>query len=86
MTISESVVKLTSLIKDVSQATQEQSSGLLQINQAMNSIDRTTQQNALTAQQLADSSGLLTEATGRLMENIEILEKSVGANKIRHTA
>ena len=49
--LNESISKTIELIKDVETASQEQKTGIVQINDAINSLDKQTQQNASIASQ-----------------------------------
>ena len=54
--IVDVVQKVTVLNGEISESTQKQSSGIVQINQAMNQLDDATQKNAQLAQSVAESS------------------------------
>jgi methyl-accepting chemotaxis protein len=54
--IVDVVQKVTVLNGEIAEATKQQSSGILQINQAMTQLDDTTQKNAQMAQSVAESS------------------------------
>src|SRR5690606_11767467 len=47
--LNESIVQTTNLISDVEMSSKEQLNGIEQINDAVNSLDRQTQQNAMVA-------------------------------------
>jgi methyl-accepting chemotaxis protein len=66
-----SVKRVTSIVGDISLASQEQSAGIEQVNRAIAQIDTTMQQNAAlveqaaaTAQSLQDEAGNLTQMVG----------------------
>lgn len=52
--LNENITKTIELIKDVETASKEQQMGIEQINDAVNSLDRQTQQNAMVASQSHD--------------------------------
>jgi len=52
--LNESITKTIDLIKDVEMASKEQLAGIEQINDAVNSLDQQTQQNAVIASQTHD--------------------------------
>jgi methyl-accepting chemotaxis protein len=52
--LSENITKTIELISDVEMASKEQLSGIKQINDAVSSLDRQTQQNAMIASQTRD--------------------------------
>jgi methyl-accepting chemotaxis protein len=49
--------KVASFMSEIASASQEQTNGIRQLNEAVNEMDRGTQQNAATAQQLSASTG-----------------------------
>jgi methyl-accepting chemotaxis protein len=49
--------KVAAFMNEIASASQEQTSGIRQINQAVTEMDRDTQQNAATAEQLSASTG-----------------------------
>ena len=53
--LNESISKTIDLIKDVEMASKEQLTGIEQINDAVNSLDQQTQQNAMIASQTHDA-------------------------------
>jgi len=53
-TLNENISKTIELIKDVEMASKEQLTGIEQINDAVNSLDQQTQQNAMIASQTHD--------------------------------
>ena len=52
--LNENITKTIDLIKDVEMASKEQLTGIEQINDAVNSLDQQTQQNAMIASQTHD--------------------------------
>ena len=52
--LNENILKTTNIIKDVEMASKEQLQGIEQINDAVNSLDQQTQQNAMIASQTHD--------------------------------
>jgi len=55
--VVDSANKIAGYMDEIATASQEQSSGLQQITQAVNEVDRGIQQNASTAEELASSVG-----------------------------
>ena len=69
MTMTEivtSVKQVTDIMADIMAASQEQSAGIEQVNQAVSAMDQATQQNASLVEQAANSSGSLQEQAVRL--------------------
>ncbi len=74
--IVDVVRKVTSLNAEISDANQQQSSGIVQINQAMTHLDETTQKNAQLAQSMAEASDKMR------IEAEEIHSEIAGFNKV----
>ncbi len=64
--LNENITKTIDLIKDVEMASKEQLTGIQQINDAVNSLDQQTQQNAMIASQTHDVA-LETDAIAKLV-------------------
>ena len=69
--IVESTQRVSSIMTEISSASEEQRTGIIQLNQAITSMDETTQQNAAlveeaaaSAQSLEDQASNLTQAVG----------------------
>ena len=58
------------LIEEISVAAQEQAGGVRVVNDAMNELDRSTQQNASLVNDLARSTDALTGSSSRLVESV----------------
>lgn len=68
--ISASVNEVTQMIETISQASKDQASGIMQVNQAMASIEKVTQENAaLVEETTAAAQSLKTEAE-QLQQNV----------------
>ena len=63
-----SVKRVTDIIGEISAASAEQSSGIVQVNEAVNDLDRMTQQNAALVEQSAAAAESLKEQAGRLAQ------------------
>jgi methyl-accepting chemotaxis protein len=66
--------KTTDLIQEITAASQEQSSGASQINQAVQELNDLTQQNAIKAGEMADSAEDLKNSSGQLIELIQYFD------------
>ncbi len=66
--LNENISKTIELIKDVEMASKEQQQGIEQINDAVNSLDQQTQQNAMIASQTHDVA-LETDQIAKLVVN-----------------
>ena len=70
------VRRVTDLIGEITSATVEQSGGISQVNQAVNQLDRMTQQNAALVEQSAAAAQSLREQADRLAEAVAIFKLS----------
>ncbi|OUR74162.1 hypothetical protein A9Q76_01365 [Arcobacter sp. 31_11_sub10_T18] len=64
--LNDKVLQTKQMIDDVSQATKEQEEGMVQINDAINSLDKVTQENASTSSQIDTLSAGVAELSTRL--------------------
>ncbi len=74
-----SIHKTAQLVQEVSAASNEQSSGVAQINQAMNLLDQITQQNASSAEELSATAEELSAQAKVLRQRMEIFTLVNGA-------
>jgi len=74
-----SVQRVTDIISEISLATQEQSSGIDQINTAISQMDHVTQQNAALVEEAAAASAALEEQAARLMEVVSVFKLDASA-------
>lgn len=63
-----SISKTSELVQEITAASDEQSTGMNQINQAMSQLNSVTQQNAASAEQLAATAQNLNDQASRLIE------------------
>lgn len=73
--VVNSVKRVTDIVAEISAASQEQSSGIEQINRAIVQMDQVTQQNAALVEQAAAAAGSLNDQAAKL-------ERTVGVFKI----
>ncbi|MGM9489878.1 methyl-accepting chemotaxis protein [Ideonella sp. YS5] len=66
------VQRVTDLIGEISSATQEQTSGIGQVNQAVVQLDQVTQQNAALVEQSAAASESLQQQAARLVDAVGV--------------
>jgi methyl-accepting chemotaxis protein len=62
------VQRVTDIMGEISAASQEQSTGIEQVNQTVTQMDDATQQNAALVEQASASARALEEEAGRLSE------------------
>jgi len=72
--VVNSVKRVTDIVGEISSATQEQSAGLGEINQAIAQMDETTQQNAALVEQAAAAAQSLQEQAGKLAQTVSIFK------------
>ena len=64
--IVASVQRVADIIREITNATQEQSLGIGQVNGAVSTLDQMTQQNAALVQESAAAAEILKDQVGRL--------------------
>lgn len=69
-----SVKKVSDIISEIAAASQEQSSGIEQVNKAVTQMDEMTQQNAALVEEAATASSAMTEQAQCLKEQIAFFE------------
>ena len=77
-----SVRRVTDIMDEISAASQEQSSGIEQVNQAVAQMDEVTQQNAALVQQALSAASSLEEQAARLASVVSVFRLADGE---RHT-
>jgi methyl-accepting chemotaxis protein len=70
--IVRSVQQVADLIKEISAATQEQSHGIGEVNQAVTHLDQSTQQNAALVEQAAAATSSLRDQSDRLTQTVRV--------------
>jgi methyl-accepting chemotaxis protein len=72
-----SVKHVTTIIADIATASQEQASGIDQVNKAIMSMDETTQQNAALVERTTSSSQLMKSQADELLRRMEIFKTNL---------
>jgi methyl-accepting chemotaxis protein len=70
--IVSQVKRVTDLVGEISNASQDQSSGIGQVNEAITQMDHATQQNAALVEQSAAAAQSLKDQAGRLAEAVAV--------------
>lgn len=70
--VVSAVKRVTDIIDEISAASQEQSSGIEQINQAVSQMDEVTQQNVALVEQVTAAATSLTEQATRLETSVSV--------------
>jgi len=81
--IAAQVAEINGVIAEIAASAQEQSTGLLQVNAAMNQMDQVTQQNAAMVEQATAATHNLREETAALSELIAQFRVEPGARGAR---
>jgi len=83
--LAESIRRVTDLMGGISAASQEQTAGIEQINQALTQMDQVTQQNASLVEEVAAASEGLREEAIRLAQVVGVfkLDRFDAANPLR---
>jgi methyl-accepting chemotaxis protein len=74
--------KTADLVQEVAAASQEQSSGVAQINKAMAQVDQVTQRNAAAAEELASTAEEMSSQADALQELVSFF-RLAGADQVR---
>jgi methyl-accepting chemotaxis protein len=77
--IVTSVARVTDIMGEISMATQEQSTGIDQINMAVGQMDTVTQQNAALVEEAAAAAASLQEQAARLAEVVSVFRMDEAA-------
>ena len=72
--IVDSVKRVTDIMAQISVASQEQTSGIEQINQAITQMDQVTQQNAALVEEAAAAAASLQEQAGALTQVVSVFK------------
>ncbi|MDC0932849.1 methyl-accepting chemotaxis protein [Arcobacteraceae bacterium] len=80
--LNNNISKTTELIKDVENASKEQRSGIEQINDAVNSLDQQTQQNAMIASQTNDIA-TQTDSIAKLIVSNANAKEFIGKSNVK---
>ena len=76
--IVDSVQRVTSLMGEISAASEEQASGIDQVNRAVTQMDGVTQQNAALVEQAAAAAGALEEQARQLAGAVAVFKLPEG--------
>ena len=89
--IMSSVKRVTDIVAEISAASQEQASGIDQVNKAIMQMDETTQQNAALVEESASASQAMKDQAEQLMQQVAYFkvadgEHGSGAPAVKPTA
>ena len=74
-----SVKQVVDLMSEIAAASQEQSLGIEQVNQAITQMDEVTQQNAALVEEAAAATGSLEEQAASLVREVGVFKLDAGA-------
>jgi methyl-accepting chemotaxis protein len=78
-----SINKTSDLVQEIASASQEQTAGVGQINNAMGQLNKATQQNASASEELAATAEELGGQAGQLQELMEFFSINPAATSVR---
>ena len=79
-----SIQKTSDLVQEIASASEEQSTGVAQINTAMGQLNKATQQNASASEELAATAEELGGQAGQLQQLMEFFSVEEGGSKKSH--
>jgi len=77
--VVSSVKRVSDIVAEISSATQEQSTGIGEVNHAITQMDQVTQQNAALVEQAAAAAGSLQEQAARLAQVVSVFKLDANA-------
>jgi uncharacterized phage infection (PIP) family protein YhgE len=77
--IVSSVKRVTDIMGEIAAASQEQSAGIEQVNQAITQMDDVTQQNAALVEEAAAAAESLQDQAGKLAQAVSVFRLEGGA-------
>ncbi|SFL92299.1 methyl-accepting chemotaxis protein [Rugamonas rubra] len=84
--IVTSIKQVADIMGEITAATQEQSNGIEEVNQAITQMDEMTQQNAALVEQAAAAAESMQEQAQKLAQAVSIFKLSADGNAPRHAA
>ncbi len=84
--IVSAVKRVTDIMAEIAAASNEQSSGIEQVNQALVQMDEVTQQNAALVEEAAASAEAMQEQAGSLMQAVSVFKLESGKQAKRTVA
>ncbi|ASU36898.1 hypothetical protein hmeg3_00405 [Herbaspirillum sp. meg3] len=72
--VVSSVKRVSDIVAEISAATQEQSTGIAEVNHAITQMDQVTQQNAALVEQAAAAAGSLQDQAARLAQVVSVFK------------
>jgi methyl-accepting chemotaxis protein len=84
--VVESVRRVTDVVAEISAASQEQSTGIEEVNRAITQMDESTQQNAALVEQAAAAAHAMQEQAASLASLVSVfrLQEGLGRSRAGH--
>jgi uncharacterized protein with PhoU and TrkA domain len=83
--ILSSVKRVTDIMSEITAASQEQSGGIAQVNQAITQMDQATQQNAALVEEAATAAESMQEQAQSLAQTVSVFRLAPGAEAATRT-
>ena len=84
--VVQSIERLNVLVHEISSASQEQSSGVAQVGEAVSHMDHATQQNAALVEEMAAAAASLRQQADGLVQTVSTFQLAAGAAALRSAA
>ncbi|MBB4144195.1 methyl-accepting chemotaxis protein [Rhizobium rhizoryzae] len=78
-TIGDHITRINSFMESIATSSREQSTGLTEVNVAVNQMDQTTQQNAAMVEQSTAAAASLSQEAGKLRELVSMFQLEASA-------
>jgi methyl-accepting chemotaxis protein len=76
--VVQSIQRLSAMVGQISNASQEQASGVAQVGEAVTALDQVTQQNAALVEEMAAAAGSLSSQAQALVQAVAVFREGGG--------
>jgi methyl-accepting chemotaxis protein len=80
--IVQSIARVTSIMREIAHASDEQSAGIEQVNQAISEMDQVTQQNAALVEEAAAAAEAMQEQAAQLAGVVSVFKTGAGRTRV----
>ncbi|WP_209423363.1 methyl-accepting chemotaxis protein [Melaminivora jejuensis] len=80
--VVRAIERLNVLVRDISAASQEQSSGIAQVGEAVTQMDQVTQQNAALVEEMAAAAASLNQQAEALVQTVAVFRLAAGGAQL----
>ena len=84
--VVDSVQRLSTIIGEITDASEEQRVGIEQVNEAINQMDQVTQQNAALVEEAAAAANAMQEQAEQLTQSVQVFRLAAPARPVRKQA